>query len=265
MNMNRTAALILSLTCCTGLAVAQQSGDPTKSYQDAAKQAEKAKQDSKKAADDAKKAYEDAKKTADGQGQPAGGGQPDNKAMMEMYMKAFAPSEHHKVMSPMLGHWDAEVWAQMDPASPPMTSKGTSDNTWTMGDRVLKQEFKGSMMGMNFEGLGYVSYNAATGKYESVWMDSMAGSMTTSSGTLGADKKTWTFEGTESDPMTKQTLKTKDVVVITDKDHHSFTRYYIMPDAKEMKGMEIKYTRSAANPRASTLPALKSDAKPATK
>jgi hypothetical protein len=265
MKTMRVAAAAVVLACCGGVAFAQSAQDMQKQAQD---QAMKAEQEARKAVEAAKKAHAEAQKAAkDKEAEMAAqpGGQ-DPKAMMEAYAKAFAPSAHHKALAMMAGAWDADLWAQMDPTSPPITSKGQTVNTMVMGDRIMKQEFKGEMMGMSFEGLGYMSYNPVLEKYDSVWMDSMGGMMTTSVGTCTPDHKTWTFEGTESDPLTKQTMKVKDVCVIVDADHHTFTRYYVMPDGKEMKGMEIKYSRKAGTPKAAVpaAPTPKAETRPDT-
>lgn len=260
MKIARTAVLVASLACCAGLAFGQ---DAKQMEKNAKQQAEKAVQDAKNAAHDAEKAAKD--KAHEMAAQPGGQQAMDPKAMMEAYAKAMAPNEHHKAFAAMVGTFDAEVWAQMDPSTPPTVSKGSMVNSMIMGDRVIKQEFKGEFMGQTFEGLGFMSYNPVTDKYDSVWMDSMGGMMTSSTGTCSADHKSWTFEGSECDPMTKQTMKYKDVATVTDNDHHSFTRYYLMPDGKEAKGMEIKYSRKAAAAKTDAKPAAKAIAAPAAK
>ena len=40
---------------------------------------------------------------------------------------------------------------------------------------------------------------------------------------------------------TKKTMK--QVVTMTDEDHHTFEMYDVAPDGKETKGLTIKYTR----------------------
>lgn len=224
------SAMVVALA--SGSAFAQNT-DPLKDMQEKAKQkAAEAQKQAEKAAQDAVKKAQDA----------AGMGQMDPAKMLEEYAKASAPREEHKLMAAMIGTWDATVTAWMDPSAPPMTSTGTMVNTAVFGGRFIREDWKGEFMGQQFEGLGYMGFNNATGKFEGTWMDSMGTAIYHSTGEKSADGKTITMYGTETDPMTKETMKTKDVVAFEGPDAHSMTRFYVK-DGQELKGLEIKYTR----------------------
>jgi hypothetical protein len=74
-------------------------------------------------------------------------------------------------------------------------------------------------------------------------MGSMSSGMTYATGSCSDDGKTFTLLSRETDPMTRETTDLKDVIRIEDDDHHSFTRYYALPDGTFEKGVEIAYTR----------------------
>src|SRR5688572_30308231 len=89
---------------------------------------------------------------------------------MEKAMKMGAPTENHKVLEPFVGKWNASSKGWMKPGDKAQESTGTSDISWTMGGRFLKQEFKGEWAGTPFEGLGYFGYDNTRAEYQSIWL-----------------------------------------------------------------------------------------------
>jgi hypothetical protein len=164
-------------------------------------------------------------------------------AMMEAMMKAGIPGDQHKKLDAMVGSWDTKVTMWPMPGADPMTSVGTSTNTWTMGGRYLEQRFKGDFAGMPFEGLGYTGYDNVKKQYWGTWIDNMSTGMMTSVGTSASDGKTWEFTGTMADPMTGKDSMVKEKVTVTDADHHMMEMWGPGPDGKMYKSMEIAYTR----------------------
>ena len=65
-----------------------------------------------------------------------------------------------------------------------------------MGGRYLEQRFKGDIMGMPFEGIGYTGYDNVKKQYWGTWMDNMSTGMMTSTGTAPPTGRSWTFNGT---------------------------------------------------------------------
>lgn len=171
---------------------------------------------------------------------------PEEQAMMKRWMEYMTPgTAHQRMVKTFSGKWSAEV-TMWEPGKPPQTSPGSMTNTPMLGDRYIHHMFKGSMMGMAFEGAGTMGYDNATKKYVGTWMDSMGTSTMVMTGDYDEAKKQYTMSGEMPDcskegmPMTNY----KEVITVTDDDHHAMEMWGAGPDGKEMKMMEIKYTRA---------------------
>lgn len=180
---------------------------------------------------------------ADEKGKKAAGQPMDETAMMEMWAKLGAPGDAHKALEPFVGTWDTKVTSWMQPGAAPMSSTGTSENRWTMGNRFIEQRFNGSFMDQPFEGLGYTGYDNIKKKYIGTWMDSMGTSIMFMTGTADPSGKTMNFTGTMEDPMTGKPMTVKEVMKVVDNNKHTFEMWSPGPDGKPFKMMEIEYTR----------------------
>lgn len=171
---------------------------------------------------------------------------PEEQAMMKRWMQYMTPGpEHQRMMKSFSGKWTAEA-TMYEPGKPPQTSPGTMTNMPMLGDRYVHHMFKGSMMGMPFEGAGTMGYDNAQKKYVGTWMDSMSTSTMVMTGAYDEAKKQYTMTGEMPDcskegmPM----VKCKEVITVQDDDHHTMEMWGPDPSGKEMKMMEIKYTRA---------------------
>lgn len=163
--------------------------------------------------------------------------------MMAAYAKFSQPGPQHKLLEPLAGKWayTAKFW--MVPSAPAMEMKGTSEGKWILGGRFLVDDVDSSgFAGQPFKGLGLMGYDNIQQKYTSVWIDSMTTGFTMSTGTVDASGKVFTYHKEEVDPLTKQKFKGRDVIKIESNDRHVMEMYKIM-DGKELKMMEIVYTR----------------------
>ena len=75
-------------------------------------------------------------------------------AMHEAMMKAMTPGEEHKKLAQHGGDWTFTNKMWMAPGQPPMESGGTMHADVLLGGRYVEAIWKGSMMGMPFEGHG---------------------------------------------------------------------------------------------------------------
>lgn len=171
------------------------------------------------------------------------GGPPDEKAMMEMMMKAATPGEQHKKLDAFAGTFDAKLKMWMDPSKPPEESTGTAESKWVLGNRYLEQRYEGTFMGQPFSGLGYTGYDNVSKKYFMNWMDTSTTGVMAMTGKWDAAGKVMTFSGTVIDPMTGKPCKITEKVTVADNDHHSFEMWGPDPSGKNYKMMEVSYTR----------------------
>ena len=166
----------------------------------------------------------------------------EQKAEMEAYQKAGTPGAPHQHMASTVGTYEAKVKSWQAPGAPPMESTGSSTRTMALDGRVLVEDFKGSMMGMPFTGHGMQGYDNVTGKYWSTWTDSMSTGIMLSEGTCDASHAC-TFKGSWNDPVKKGPVTSRMTSRWTSPTTEVFEMYGPGKDGKEMKMMEITYTK----------------------
>ncbi len=166
----------------------------------------------------------------------------DMQAMMEMYQKMATPGEPHKVLATLAGSWTTTTKSWMDPSKPPMESTGTAEMRMVLGARFLHQEFTGEMMGQPFAGIGIDGYDNLRQKYVTAWFDTMGTSIFIMEGSASPDGKTITLEGQHDEPG-GGTMSHRAVWKLVDENTQTFDMYGAHHGAKEMKMMEITYTR----------------------
>ena len=99
----------------------------------------------------------------------------------------------------------------------------------------------GKMKEMMFKGMAIEGYDNVKKKFVAAWMDNMGTGIMTMQGDYDPASKTLTYAGeVEPFPGMKQTIR--EALKITDKDH-MFLEWYEPRDGKEVKTMEINYTR----------------------
>jgi len=238
--MKRTLVLIAAAGLFAAPCLAQNVGDDVK----------------KKVQDGVKEAEKKAKEAI----QPDKAAQEKMQAEMEAWMKAATPGEKHKLMEVMVGDWETTVTSLMPGME--STTKGTMVNTMKFEGRFLYTRYTGDFMGQKFEGIGVQGYNNVDERYESVWFDTMGTGMMSMTGSVDTTGKVFTFKGPMTDPTTKKTSETREVMTVTGKDSYKMEFYGPGPDGKEMKTMEISCvrvkpdaTKPAATPAA--IPAVK--------
>ena len=168
---------------------------------------------------------------------------PEQKAEMEAYMKAGTPGAPHQTLAASAGNYDLKVRSWHDPSGPAMEDKGTAKRTMTLGGRVMVEEVSSTMMGAPYTGQGMTGYDNVTGKYWSTWNDSMSTGVMVSEGTCDTQGKACTFTGSWTDPITKGLIKARMTTRWTSPTTEVFEMYAPWKDGKEMKMMEITYSK----------------------
>jgi hypothetical protein len=166
----------------------------------------------------------------------------EEKAEMEAFTKAGTPGAPHKALAAMVGTYDAKVRSWQEAGKPPMEETGTVTRSMALDGRVMVEDFKGTMMGMPFMGHGMRGYDNVTGKHWSTWNDSMSTGLMVSEGTCD-EKGGCTFKGSWNDPVKKTAVTSRMTSRWTSPTVEVFEMYGPGRDGKEMKMMEITYTK----------------------
>ncbi|HLM53814.1 MAG TPA: DUF1579 domain-containing protein [Pseudoxanthomonas sp.] len=168
----------------------------------------------------------------------------DEQAMMAAYQKAGAPGPEHARLAKMAGSYDLVVRSWQAPGAPPTTETGTTVRRMSLGGRVMVEETSARMMGQPFSGVGMHGYDNVSGKHWATWNDSMSTGVMLSEGTCDA-QGACTYTGSWNDPITKGKVTARMTSRWTGADTEVFEMHGPGPDGKEMKMMEITYTRRA--------------------
>lgn len=167
----------------------------------------------------------------------------DSATAMQNWMAYATPGEVHKMLASREGKWTTETQSWMAEGAPPQTSKGEAQFKMIMGGRYLQAMYKGDMMGMPFEGMGLTAYDNSKKVLIESWVDNMGTGLMTLEGSYDAATKTQETKGKMVDPSTNTECMTRNVVKFTDDTHMTMEMYITPQGGKEMKSMEIKYTK----------------------
>ena len=168
--------------------------------------------------------------------------QMDMQAMMETYKKLATPGDPHKQLASLAGSWTTKTKEWMEPGKPPMESAGTAELKMLLDGRFLQQEYGGDMMGQPYSGIGVTAYDNLRKRYVSTWMDTMGTGIFVMEGTASADGKTITLKGQHAEPG-GGLMTHRAIWKIVDNNNQTFDMYGTHKHGKEMKMMEITYTK----------------------
>ncbi|MHB8845037.1 MAG: DUF1579 domain-containing protein [Nitrospirota bacterium] len=169
----------------------------------------------------------------------------DMQKIVEIYQKVGTPGEPHKVLANLEGVWTTRSRSWMGPDTPPRESTGTCVQKLILGGHYLRQEYAGDMMGQPFTGINLLGYDNQTGKYVSVWLDSMSTGIFYFAGTASADGRTITQECDYDDPI-KGPSVWRSVTRIKDANTLEYEMFITPRGGKEEKMMEMTVERKEA-------------------
>ena len=167
---------------------------------------------------------------------------PSQEEMMAMWQKAMSPSLGHARLAPMVGTWKAKTTFVMEPGAPAQVSDGTSVHRMVLGGRYLEQHYRGTSMGMPFEGIGFTGYDNVKQRYVGSWIDSFGTGMMTSFGVGDPTDERIDSVAEGTDP-TGNKVVFDTIFRIQNHEHHSFEMWTKGPDGKKYRVMLIEYER----------------------
>jgi hypothetical protein len=154
------------------------------------------------------------------------------------------PSAHHRSLDPLVGEFHATVKMWMPGQSEPTQSEGSISNRWVLGGRFLQGNYRGEFQGQAFDGLSFMGYDRAKERFVGTWMDTFSTMiLPVSEGQSSEDGKTITMERDFWSPAENRRVHQRDVLTVQGNDQHAFVMYTSDPKGKEVKSMEILYTR----------------------
>ena len=162
--------------------------------------------------------------------------------MMKKWMDYMTPGDMHEMMAKSVGEWTyvAKYW--MDPSAPPTVSEGKSVNEMMLGGRYLKSMSYSDVMGMPMEGMNILAYDKATNEFFSFWIDNLGTGMTMARGKYDENTKTCSMKGTMVEPMAGGEVEYRQTMKFID-DNHQLFEMFMVSDGKEVKSMELAFTR----------------------
>ena len=167
---------------------------------------------------------------------------PAQKAEIEAYTKAGTPGAPHKTLAESVGKYNMKIKSWHDEKAPATEESGTATRAMALDGRVLVEDVSATMMGTPFTGHGMMGYDNVSGKYWSTWNDSMSTGLMVSEGSCDA-KGSCTFKGSWNDPIKKAPVTSRMMTRWTNPTTQVFEMYAPGPSGKEMKMMEITYTK----------------------
>ena len=174
---------------------------------------------------------------------------PNPAEMMKQMMEMAKLNENHKTLADLAGSWSYTV-KMMAPGETPSTSTGSVTRKPVMNGRFFLGEFTGTMKmpgadgkmkDFTFKGMSVEGYDNVKQKFVSSWVDNMGTGILNSEGSYDPATKTFTYTG-EMEPVPGMKVPVREVIKITDKNHHIF-EWYENRGGQEMKTLEIDYTR----------------------
>jgi len=166
----------------------------------------------------------------------------DPQAMREFYAKLATPGEPHKQLASLAGSWITKTKEWTEPNKPPTESTGSAELKMLLDGRYLQQDLTGQMMGQPFSAIEITGYDNLLKRYVTAWMSTMGTGIFMMEGTGSADGKTITLKGKHAEPGGGY-MTHRAVWKIVDNNTQTFDMYGTHHGGKEMKMMEITYTR----------------------
>jgi hypothetical protein len=164
-------------------------------------------------------------------------------AMMAQWQTAMTPGASHKRLDPLVGKFKAKTEFVMAPGVRPMVHEGTSENRWVLGGRYLEQAYRGTAMGMPFEGIGYTGYDNPSRRYVGTWMDTFGTGLMISVGVGRPTASKMNFVAAAIEPSGKK-IVFDAIITIKDRDHHSYEMWTKAPNGKRFRNMIVTYVRA---------------------
>jgi hypothetical protein len=166
-------------------------------------------------------------------------------AMMAKWQEMSTPGSNHKKLHHFVGEWSAvsKSWMQ-GPNQPPTETKGEMKARLLLDGRFLREEFKGTMMGMPFEGVSITGYDNFRRQYRNLWMDTFGTGFNLATGNVDASGKVFKYYARMDNVASGEVDRSYIYVIrIINENKHIMEVHDASFPEGQTKQMEITYTR----------------------
>ncbi len=108
--------------------------------------------------------------------------------------------------------------------------------------RYLEQVYRGTSMGMPFEGIGFTGYDNTQRKYVGTWMDNFGTGLMSSVGVGKPTAEALDFEAEAVDPTGKR-VRFSCKIRVQDRNRHTYEMWTKAPNGRKFRTMMVEYTR----------------------
>ncbi len=168
---------------------------------------------------------------------------PNSATMAKNWQAFMTPGAVHKMLAKADGNWTGGITMWMAPGVPEQKNKGTMVNKMIMNGLYQQSTFAGNMMGMPFNGMSTTAYDIHRKEFVSTWIDNMGSGIMVLKGPWDEATKTMNLKGKMTDPGTTAEVDVRETMKLIDDNNQEMEMFVMMPDGKEFKTMNIKYSR----------------------
>jgi hypothetical protein len=149
-----------------------------------------------------------------------------------------AVGDAHRRLATLAGLWRVKQSLWLADKQAPVVDSGTAMFTMVLGDRHLQQDLRIDSSAP-FQGLGYIGYDNATGRYYTSWMDINFTGVLLLHGEHDARTNTYRFEG-EMRGEGGERIPTREELRVLD-GNHLVVRFYETRHGRESLVVELEY------------------------
>lgn len=169
----------------------------------------------------------------------------EQKKMMELWKKYTFPCEKHKHIAYFVGEWESVIKSWSVPGKPPDVRTQEIKVESFFDGRFTKAYIKtdASDVGMLLETIVINGYDNYKQEFFSITLSKQRTDYYLTTGKLDETGKIRTDTAVRTDIFTGEQYRVKAITTIINHDKYTYEYYRIDPAGKEVKEMEIIYTR----------------------
>ncbi len=168
---------------------------------------------------------------------------PDSATMAKNWQAYMTPGDVHKMMASWDGTWNSDITMWMQPGAPEEKTTSVAVNKMVLNGLYQQSTHTGMMMGMPFNGMSTTAYDIHKKEFINTWIDNMGSGIMVLKGPWDEATKTMNLKGKATDPGTTGDMDVRETLKIIDENTQEMEMFSMMPNGKEFKTINIRFTR----------------------